>query len=117
MHKLDYKQISFLHPMLASVLTDLEDEFGEKVITSLWRKKGPGESGVHETIPLRAVDIRETNRSIGTIIEDWINIRYEYDPHRPSMMVAIHHNTGWGWHLHLQVHPRTKKVYGGDDDS
>ena len=105
---LDYEQMTkFFHPALIKVLLDLDYEFGPKIATSLWRKKEGNESGIHETLPLRAVDFRCRNYYVGKAICEWINDRWEYDPDRPQKEVCIYHDTGYGWHLHIQVHDHT----------
>ena len=74
------------------------------LITSAWRM---GDPGIHGVIPLRAIDIRSTgfNNAVDTVND--INDNFIYDPDRPEMKVAIYHNVGRGWHIHIQVHPKT----------
>lgn len=102
MYSVDYDHISFFHPRLREVMRDLEDEFGDQVITSLWRKEG-----VHGTIPLRAVDLRCRNMAHGREIERWVNDKWIYDPTREGFEVCLYHDTGQGIHLHVQVDEHT----------
>lgn len=98
------------HPALIWVVDDcLKWWPTEFVITSLWRKRAPGESGIHATNPLRAMDVRSRifPASVSRQIEDKINKEWIYDPKRPNLKVCVWHDTGQGEHFHLQVHDRT----------
>lgn len=62
----------------------------------------------HETVPLRAFDLR--SRDDKGVAFDWvselvriINIRWQYDPARPAKNCAMYHDIGRGNHLHFQV--------------
>jgi len=96
--------MSFFHPKLAALLVDLEEMFGAFTVTSLWRR-----DGVHQTIPLRAVDLRCWNLTVGREIERWLNERWTYDPTRPGFEVCLYHDTGQGIHLHVQAHDNTSR--------
>ena len=100
----DYKQMEFIDPLLKLILSVVEDEFGQKVFTSLFRINDPGP---HGTLPLRASDLRERNHVVGNTIKGWINSKWIYDPVRPGLRVCIFHDTGHGLHLHIQVHENT----------
>jgi len=102
--KIDYKQMKFIDPLLILIVSEFEEEYGCKVVTSLYRI---GDSGVHGTLPLRGIDIREKNQTIGHAMEEWINSRWIYDPKRSNKKVCVYHDTGSGYHLHCQVHPDT----------
>lgn len=103
----DYRQMTTLfHPILIEVLEDIEQEFGEKEFTSLYRK---GDAGVHGTILLRGTDVKERNEIVGYVIKGWVNSRWRYDPERPEKKVCVYHDTGSGLHLHVQVHPNTQR--------
>jgi len=65
------------------------------------------DSGIHCTIPCRANDIRSLNLEDPQSVCDDINKHWIYDPKRPRFKCAKYHNTGRGWHIHLQVHNRT----------
>ena len=45
----------------------------------------------------------------GLKITDEINKYWIYDPERPEKKVAIYHDAGSGKHIHLQVHPNTRR--------
>jgi hypothetical protein len=81
--------------------------FGEPLVTSTFRE---GDPGVHGTNPLRGMDIRSYIYSNPQSVVDTINKIWIYDPERSEMQCAILHNTGKGKHIHLQVHPNTRKV-------
>ena len=105
--RIDYGQMDFIHPMLKLLIWDMEDEFGEQVGTSLYRKDDPG---VHGQIPLRGWDVRCKNHDVGRAVEKFLNKRWKYDPVRPKKKVCLYHNAGGGWHIHLQVHDRTERL-------
>lgn len=72
----------------------------------------------HESIPLRAFDIR--SRDVTGVVLPWvaelvriINIRWQYDPARPAKSCAMYHDIGRGNHLHFQVCDQT--VFRGSD--
>ncbi len=99
-----------LHPRLLAVLLALATWMWLNyrrgiIITSIWRKKTT-DSGVHEA--WRGVDIR-TSDWPGDAAEkavEWLNSTFSYDPSRPTLQTALHHEgTGdySGIHLHLQV--------------
>lgn len=104
MYLIDIYQLDFIHKILRRILREIENEFGPGIITSLFRI---GDSGVHGTLPLRGVDLRCRNRQIGTIITEWANARWQYDPNRPKKVVAEAHGEGSNYHIHMQVHPLT----------
>lgn len=104
---LDIYQVSFLHPILQLVLADIYGQWGPQLITSLWRKDGR----IHETIPLRAVDLGAIPDLQGPRLEVWINARWVYNSTgSPGRRVALWHNVGQGLHLHVQVHEHTYKM-------
>jgi hypothetical protein len=103
--KLDLSQLEFIHPKLRKMATETEMYLGEEqTVTSLFR---PGDKGVHGTIPVRGLDWRCRDAERGRVIEEAVNSRWQYDPNRPNMKCCMFHSVGQGWHLHLQVHPRT----------
>lgn len=81
------------------------------VITSAWRpvKIHPNDSKIHTMTPLRAADLRSRVFDQPEKIAEAINNKWIYDPGRPNMKVCLYHNTGRGWHFHLQVHPKTER--------
>lgn len=104
MHFIDIRQLDFIHHTLRQLLGDIEAEFGVQVITSLYRM---GDTGVHGTLPLRGADLRCRNNGLGLLIAKWVNERWQYDPARPELKTAIAHSKDTGFHIHLQVHPKT----------
>jgi hypothetical protein len=76
------------------------------VVTSHFRQ---GDKGVHGTNPCRGLDIRSWVYGDPQSICEMINRAYEYDPKRPDKRCAILHNVGKGEHIHLQVHPNTRR--------
>ena len=97
-------ELEFINPLLRQIIKDVEGVFGDQTVTSLYRIDDPG---VHGTLPLRGIDLRCHNDTMGWQIADFINDRWIYDPERPTLQVCIYHNTGRGWHLHFQVHQHT----------
>lgn len=105
--RIDVQQISMLHHALREVLKQVERDTGmEFTITSMHRS---GDSGVHGTMPLRAVDLRCRSKTVGTELERFINSNWCYDPARPGYQVCRAHGQGNNYHLHIQVHPNTKR--------
>lgn len=96
------------------------------IVTSAWRptRIHSNDSGIHTTIPLRAFDLRSHRwvededdghyESIFGVlperIRDAVNHCWQYDKYRPHLKVCVFHDTGKGWHLHMQVHPNTTLV-------
>jgi hypothetical protein len=104
--RIDLSQLDFIEPLLRDIVIGLEKKYGvEFMITSLYRI---GDKGVHGQLPLRGIDLRCWDKSLGEMIEEEINTLYVYDPERPNMSVCMFHDIGQGAHLHLQVHPNTR---------
>jgi hypothetical protein len=79
--------------------------YDNPIITSAHRKQKvwEGDSGIHMTIPGRALDFSVVGLiDPRKVIED-VNNHFEYDPGRPEMCCAIYHDVGQGPHIHLQV--------------
>ena len=93
------------HPKIGDVLRWIESLYpGRITITSGFR---PG-VGVHGTDPCRGVDLRSSGFVDPQKVCDQINQAWEYDRTRPDMNVCVFHNTGKGWHFHIQVHSNTR---------
>lgn len=105
---LDYKQLEFIHQNLRNLLSFIEKETGiEFTITSIYRI---GDNGVHGQLPVRGIDLRTRNKSIGEKVESLINDSWVYDANRPSMKCCLLHGEGLNLHLHLQVSDRTTEL-------
>lgn len=101
-------------PKLIKVVSWFAARNGYLTITSGYRPDG----GIHATLPCRAVDIRSCSYDRPALIAADINRHWHYDPKRPWFRVCVYHNTGRGWHFHIQVHPNTCYVEvcdGGED--
>ena len=96
-------------------------QMGPIRITSIYRTKDEnqaagGKTEVHCQRPHRALDVggagltQETIKLTGFAV----NSEYQYDSERPSKVVAYSEPHGTGPHLHLQIHPNTKRVHGDD---
>ena len=95
------------HETLIEILVWLVGEYPENlVITCGYR---PGDSGVHGTMPCRAVDLRSWTFKAPDRVCNYINMVFEYDYKRPEMKVALFHDVGKGLHFHIQVHPNTRR--------
>jgi len=106
--KIDIKQLNFIDQNLRNILVWVEESTGlEFTITSIYR---PGDSGVHGTMPVRGIDLRMRSPEIGREVIDLINERWMYDPLRSSMKCAILHGEKSNLHIHVQVHPKTRKA-------
>lgn len=119
------------HPKLVELMVWLTvslhtDHGNNLVVTSAWRPKKihHNDSGIHITNPLRAFDLR-SHRWVADAdgghyvsifgvepeqIRDAVNHCWQYDSDRPNLKVCVFHNTGLGWHMHMQVHPHTTLV-------
>ena len=106
--KADYQQYMFWHPKLRELVEWLETTTGvEFTATSMYRI---GDTGVHGTLPLRAVDLRMHNEKLGRAIEEIINEDWQYNQEEWKLKCCLYHNAGSGMHLHLQVHPNTRRI-------
>lgn len=96
-----------LHPTLIEIIEDVEYVAGPGLYTSVYR---PGDDGVHGTMPVRGIDRRCREAAMGNALKQHIDRNWRYDPDRPDMSCAkFHRCTEWGWHLHLQCHPNTRR--------
>jgi len=105
--KIDLMQLEFIDLKLRLMAIDVENRFGEKLITSLYRI---GDHGVHGTLPLRGLDFRCRTSRHGEEVENYVNKRWIYDSDRPEKKCCMFHTAGQGYHLHLQVHFNTKEI-------
>ena len=96
-------------PVLVTIICELNDKLDILVVTEGYRD--PLHKGdVHSTIPVRAIDIRSWVYSNPEGIVEYINEEWEYDYIRPQKHVAIYHSIkGGGKHIHIQVHPNTRR--------
>jgi|TARA_R100001530_G_scaffold135833_1_gene114120 hypothetical protein len=99
------------HPNLLELELWIQERYGERVCTSAFRSAPihAKDSSIHRTDPLRAKDYRSRDMSDPELIADDINEHWEYDPRRPGKYkVCKYHDTGQGWHFHIQVHSNTR---------
>lgn len=108
-----------LHSALVDVLFDALSLWpgGTATVTSIYRTPQEdarlGGSGIHASgPPYRAADLVGLDTPQYEAIADALNHRWIYDPDRPGMGVALGKPHGTGPHLHLQVHPATKRSGG-----
>lgn len=92
------------HPKIVGLLTWFACRYSDFCITSGFRF---GDSGVHGTIPCRAVDLRSSTFKEPWAVRDDVNKHWVYDPDRPEYKCCVYHDAGSGFHFHLQVHPKT----------
>ena len=97
--------VATYHVKLIDIILWMDKERYPLIYTSAYR---PGDPGVHGTIPGRGLDIRSHVFPDPQAVADRINVRWEYDPHRPEKLVAIYHKKRRGWHLHIQAHDLTR---------
>jgi len=117
MGDLDYKTHKILismfirawHPKLIELLVWNTIRYSKNTITCASRdtKIYPGDSGIHMTNPLRAFDKRSRDYPDPEAIAADINAHFIYDSTRPHFKVCVYHDTGQGYHFHLQVHDNT----------
>lgn len=104
---IDIGQLEFIDSTLRDILVWLEVKTGQTfTITSLYRIN---DSGVHGALPLRGTDLRCRNKEIGRQIEKLINDHWQYDQARPDKKCAVLHGSGRNMHIHVQVHPNTRR--------
>lgn len=111
MLKIDYANLDFVDDKVKEIVLAVHEEFPEAdTITSLYRIGNTGST--HETLPVRATDLRCWDDELGDRIEAWVNERWQYDPSRPHMKCCIYHENrnGNGKHLHVQSHPNTVEL-------
>lgn len=96
----------------------IAERYGWKklLVTSMFRtleenRAAKAKSIVHCCTPHRAVDFRiwGVGSEIVKDVTNALNAKWEYDFTRPSMPVAYSEPHGDGPHLHLQVHPNTRR--------
>ena len=105
--RIDLGQLEFIEPKLRGMALDVEAHFDvEFTITSLYRIN---DNGVHGALPLRGLDLRCREPGFGKLIEKYVNTKWIYDPARTQMKCCMFHDIGQGAHIHLQVHPQTRK--------
>ncbi len=99
------------HPNLIKVNMCIIHRYSNTVVTSTYRphKIHPSDSMIHCTIPLRADDMRSKVFEDPVAVRDDINRIWIYDLKRSWLNVCVYHNTGFGWHFHIQVHDNTKR--------
>jgi len=105
--RVDLMELEFIDYRLREITLEVEERFGEKVVTSLYRI---GDKGVHGCLPLRGLDLRERSKESGEEIMKWVNERWVYDPRREEKKCCLGHDVGRGYHLHLQVHTRKVRL-------
>lgn len=100
------------HHKLVDVTMWIMDLTGEVVITSgrRYRTIHSGDSGIHLTDPLRALDYRYYIYNDPDHLVGVINSHWHYDPSRPNLKVAVLHDVGRGKHFHIQVHDNTREI-------
>ena len=96
---------------LMDIVEWIHDEHDQNlVITSGFRR---GDPGVHGQIPLRGLDLRSRIYSDPERLCRLVNDRWEYDRKRPEKVCALLHGLGLNEHIHLQVHPKTRRRDNG----
>jgi len=96
------------HPKLIEVMVWILENFSGIIMTEAWRLSLHG-GDVHCTNPLRAFDLRSWVFKDPKLVETKINQAWEYDSKRPEKNVAWFHDSGYGSHFHIQVHPNTQR--------
>jgi len=100
-----------IHPTLLDIIFWIAEKYGLCFTEAYREPRGRGD--VHCTDPLRAVDLRSWfyENDHAYFIEGEINRRWQYDPARPDMKVAMIHSVdGGALHFHIQVHPNTRGI-------
>lgn len=96
-------------PKLIEVMSWLFSNETSGVITEGYRKKRHN-NDLHGIIPVRAIDIRSWCYKYPGNVVTSINNEWSYDDTRPNKKVALYHTAkGGAPHIHIQVHPNTKR--------
>ena len=98
-----------MHPVLMDLLAWFLDIAIDVFITGGHR---PGDSGVHGQLPCRGIDLRDRIYTAGhaEVLVAAVNEHWQYDPSRPHLKCGLIHGEGMNSHIHLQVHPNTRKI-------
>ncbi len=116
-----FRESEHMYETLVDVVNDALAHWPEEfmVVTCIYRPreedKAIGGSGIHSSIPHRAIDLRVKNfegdfQAKADSVAASLNALWTYDPTRPHLKVAISKLHGSGPHIHLQVHPKTRSV-------
>lgn len=116
-----FLELSRADPMLIEVIREIAKGWP---VSFLWitGAKRPGDRGVHGTDPLRGADARTFGTRPGALAAlkqlaqplaelhaDRVNRVFTYDPDRPHLLVVVAKPHGTAPHLHIQVHPNTRR--------
>lgn len=108
-HPISKKQFWIMDVRLRCILCALEAGLKmlldhELTITSIIRRTHDS-TGIHSCG--RAVDISIKGLSKAQVyqIEYWLNSTFPYDPKSFKYQTALHHDVGYGDHIHIQVPP------------
>jgi len=98
------------HIKLVQVMCWIIDHFDDATLTESFRFQLHS-NDLHGTKPVRAIDLRSWIYEDAKKIVRLINETWEYDFERPHKLISIYHKNrkGNGYHLHIQVHPNTRK--------
>lgn len=96
------------HPILLDVMWWIDESWPDTLILTCGYRQGDLGS-VHATVPCRGIDIRSWVYKDPYRVMRTINKYWEYDYTRPKKQVCLLHNTGSGWHMHIQVCDNTRK--------
>jgi hypothetical protein len=105
--KIDLRQQELTDKILDEIIIWLERKGGMEFTSSSIHRKN--DSGVHGCYPSRGNDLICRIYTVGKALEEYVNNNWQYDYTRLEKQVAIYHDTGGGYHLHLQSHPNTRK--------
>ena len=117
------RELYRVDPRLLAIITDIVLPLWPEpmaVVTSIHRTEAEDAavhgSGVHVVgPPWRAVDIatqRWADSRVEAVVAQ-VNLEWRYDPDRPHLSCAVYTEHGTGPHVHLQVHPRTRRRHEG----
>jgi len=97
------------HPILTDIICWVAELYGLVMTESYRPQRHSGD--VHSTNPVRAIDLRSWYYDDAQALSGAINAKWQYDPKRPHMKVAIIHAIeGGAEHFHIQVHKNTVRI-------
>jgi len=105
-------------PKLVEIILWLIDRYDGIVFTSGFREDDKGVHGCGRGMDIRSRNIERLKGNalhappVACAVDPGevcthLNSKWIYDPKRPEKLCAVYHNSGKGWHIHLQSHKNT----------
>ena len=95
-------------PILMRIIWWIDESWPDLLTITCGYRRGDIGS-VHATIPCRGIDIRSWVYKDPWKVARRINKEWIYDPERPEKKVCKLHDSGSGYHMHIQSHANTRR--------